>query len=442
MLSRFRLFNVFMAITIAMGVVFTATPTTNVKAVSTTIVISQFQSAGETTQDEFIELHNIGNDAIDINGYKLAYRSSTGIVDINLVTWDESTVIPAGGYYLIGATPGYNGAVIPDATYGDGGSGRLANAGAGIGLRDITDVIVDSVGYGSADNVFVETAATPLPSANESKSKLNNGCTDTDNNLNDYAVTDPSAPRNSSSPALICAPPDVPPTITGTTPLDEATDVPTSSNLTVIFSEAVTITPASFFDIICDAVEQPGTVSGSGTTYTIDPTADLPALAASCVVTIYAAAVTDQDETPDHMEADYSWNFAVADDEAPSVLSTIPVNAAYDITVNSNITVNFSEPVNVDPTDWYSIYCETSGVHTATTTGGPSAFILDPVVNFGNNEDCDVTIWASYVTDLDTNDGPDTMESNHYFYFTTIPADIPPTVLSVLPVDNTVDVGD
>ncbi len=269
---------------------------------------------------------------------------------------------------------------------------------------------------------------------------MNNGCTDTDNNLNDYQVTDPSAPRNSSSPAVICAPPDVPPTITSTTPGDEATDVPTPSNLTVVFSEAVTITPASFFDIFCDTVEQTGTVSGSGTTYTIDPTEDLPALAASCVVTIYAAAVIDQDDTPDHMAADYSWNFATADDEAPSVLSTTPASETIDITVDSNITVNFSEPVNVDPTDWYSIYCDTSGEHTAATTGGPTSYTLDPTVNFGNSEDCDVTIWASYVTDQDTNDDPDTMESNYYFYFTTIPADIPPTVLSVLPVDNSVDV--
>ena len=216
---------------------------------------------------------------------------------------------------------------------------------------------------------------------------------------------------------------------------------PHRSNLTVVFSEAVTINPSSFFDIYCDAVEQAGTVSGNGTTYTIDPTDDLPALAASCVVTIYAAAVTDQDGTPEHMAADYSWNFAVADDEAPSVLSTIPVNAAYDISVNSNITINFSEPVNVDTNEWYSIHCDTSGDHTAATSGGPISFTLDPSIDFGNSEDCDVTIWASYVTDQDTNDEPDTMESNRYFYFTTIPADIPPTVLSVLPVDNTVDVA-
>lgn len=105
MLARFRTFNLFMAIVIAMGVLFTATPPTHVQAISTTLVISQLQVAGETSQDEFIELHNVSNDAIDIIGYKLAYRSSSGIVDVNLVTWDEITVIPAGGYYLNWSNP-------------------------------------------------------------------------------------------------------------------------------------------------------------------------------------------------------------------------------------------------------------------------------------------------------------------------------------------------
>jgi predicted extracellular nuclease len=440
MLARFRVFNFFMACVMALGMVFTAAPPNDVQAVSTTLVISQFQVAGGTSADEFIELHNVSTNAIDINGFKLVYRSGTGVTDNLLVDWSGSTLIPTGGYYLIAATPGYDGAPTPDIAFGDGGSGRISGASGGLALKNATDDIVDSVGYGSATNEFVETTPTPTPSANRSKSKLNNGCTDTDNNLNDYGETNPSAPRNSSSPAVICAPPDIAPSISGTTPLDEATDVPTPSNLTVVFSEAVTITPASFFDIFCDTVEQTGTVSGSGTTYTLDPTSDLPALATSCVVTIYAAAVIDQDGTPDHMAADYSWNFATAEDEAPAVLSTTPASAAIEINVDTNITVNFSEPVNVNTTDWYGIDCDITGEHTAATTGGPTSYTLDPAVDFGNSENCDVTIWASSVTDQDPNDDPDTMEGNYYFYFTTIPADIPPTVLSVLPVDNAVDV--
>ena len=438
--ARSRALNLFMAFMMAMGMVFTASPPKDVQAVSTTLVISQFQTVGGSSEDEFIELHNVSNSAIDIDEYRLTYMSASGIVDVALVSWTESTIIPAGGYFLIASSPGYDGAVTPDITYADAGSGRMAAAGGGIGLKDQVDTVIDSVGYGTATNAFVETTPTFAPGTNRSKSRLNNGCTDTDNNSNDFEENNPSAPRNSSSPVVICAPTDVPPTIIATVPLDEATDVPTPSNLTVIFSEAVTITPASFFDIFCDAVGQTGTVSGSGTTYTIDPDDDLPALATSCVVTIHADAVIDQDGAPDNMAADYSWNFATADDEAPSVLSTIPAIEAIDVSVGTNLTVNFSEPVDVDTIDWYSIHCDTTGVHTAVTTGGPTSFTLDPTVDFGNSEDCDVTIWASYVSDQDTNDDPDSMNGNYYFHFTTIPADIPPTVLSVLPADNSVNV--
>src|SRR5215212_9250822 len=70
-------------------------------AVSTTVVISQFQVAGATAADEFVELHNVSNTSIDLNGYRLVYRSAAGITDTPVVNWASSTVIPAGGYYLI-----------------------------------------------------------------------------------------------------------------------------------------------------------------------------------------------------------------------------------------------------------------------------------------------------------------------------------------------------
>jgi predicted extracellular nuclease len=228
------------------------------------------------------------------------------------------------------------------------------------------------------------------------------------------------------------------PDISSTTPANNATAVPTTSNIVIVFNEEVTITPGSFFDIFCDAVEQPGTVSGSGTTYTINPTNDLPQLASSCVVTIYASAVSDQDtdDPPDNMAADYIFSFATAEDLAPAVLSTLPANASNNIALNSSITVNFSEPVDVDVDNWYSISCDNSGSHVAMTTGGPTSYTLDPVTDFWNDEDCDVTILAAYVSDQDSNDLPDEMVSNQTWYFSTLPVDSPPEVLSVTPLDN------
>jgi uncharacterized protein len=51
-------------------------------------------------------------------------------------------------------------------------------------------------------------------------------------------------------------------------------------------------------------------------------------------------------------------------DAAPSVESHSPASGATGVAVGANITITFSEPVNVSG-NWFSIACGTSGVHTA-----------------------------------------------------------------------------
>ena len=105
-------------------------------------------------------------------------------------------------------------------------------------------------------------------------------------------------------------------------------------------------------------------------------------------------------------------------DAAPMVSSTSPINGAINVAVNANITVNFSEPVNLGPT-WFSIVGSSSGAHSAAVSGGPMSFTLDPNTDFVNNETVTVTILASGVTDQDTNDPPDQMAADFNFSFST-----------------------
>ena len=98
--------------------------------------------------------------------------------------------------------------------------------------------------------------------------------------------------------------------------------------------------------------------------------------------------------------------------------STTPSDGDSNVGVGASVTVNFSEPVTV--TDgWYTIACSSSGAHTATVTGGPVGFTIDPDTNFANSESCTVTVVASHVTDQDTTDPPDAMAGDHSFSFTT-----------------------
>src|SRR5437016_4162501 len=107
-----------------------------------------------------------------------------------------------------------------------------------------------------------------------------------------------------------------------------------------------------------------------------------------------------------------------AGDLEPEVFSNTPTDGATSIPLASNITVQFDEPVNVSGV-WYSISCATSGMHTATVTGGPTTFTINPDMDFATLEQCTVTVYASQVSDQDSIDPPDNMVADYTWTFLT-----------------------
>ena len=119
-------------------------------------------------------------------------------------------------------------------------------------------------------------------------------------------------------------------------------------------------------------------------------------------------------------------NSAGPGDAAPTVASTIPANSATNVSISSDVTVTFSEAVDVTGT-WFTINCANSLTHTATASGGPTSYTLNPDADFANSESCDVTIVAAHVTDQDASDPPDNMASDYVFSFTTEAPPVLPT---------------
>jgi len=115
-------------------------------------------------------------------------------------------------------------------------------------------------------------------------------------------------------------------------------------------------------------------------------------------------------------------------ESAPFVASTSPASGAMNVAVSANVTITFSEPVDVTG-DWFSIVCAASGTHTAAASGGPTVFTLDPDADFVQGEVCTVTVVAASVTDQDTDDPPETMAGDHSFSFTTVP--LPATITEI-----------
>ncbi|MGK2905653.1 MAG: Ig-like domain-containing protein [Desulfuromonadales bacterium] len=137
------------------------------------------------------------------------------------------------------------------------------------------------------------------------------------------------------------------PTVTSNVPVNAATAVAIGNNLTATFSEAMdplTITALSF--TLTDGVTPvAGAVSYSGVTAVFNPAADLaPDTTYTATISTVAA-----DLAGNPLASDAVWSFttgAVSDIIAPTVMSTVPVDAATAVAIGSNLTATFSEPMD------------------------------------------------------------------------------------------------
>jgi predicted extracellular nuclease len=200
----------------------------------TNIVINEVYggggNSGATYTNDFIELYNPTDAAIDVSTWIDQYASSSGTSWNNIT--DLSGSIPAGGYYLIQEAKGSGGTTplpTPDATGGismSGTHGKVALVSGtgelGCGANcDAASGVVDFVGFGSDASDFEGSGPAPTTSNSTSDSRTNGA--DTNNNAADFTAGAPS-PQNSGG----STPP--PPTCTGTMSIAEiqGTDTDTS----------------------------------------------------------------------------------------------------------------------------------------------------------------------------------------------------------------------
>jgi len=173
-----------------------------VTAMSTNIVISQFRTNGSGgPTDEFIELFNPTTWQIDIDGWKIRYSASNG-VPLTRCTISSVSLAP-GQHYLIASNGFDDGYVVDlacDLSISDDG---------GFALTLSEDTVVDAVGMGTG-TIFKEgTVLSPLNEGDNSYMRQPrndwHGCFDNNNNLNDFVVSSPAQPKNTtSSPFIDC----------------------------------------------------------------------------------------------------------------------------------------------------------------------------------------------------------------------------------------------
>jgi hypothetical protein len=217
--------------------------------------------------------------------------------------------------------------------------------------------------------------------------------------------------------------------VTGTIPPNGATGVPVDSSLTVTFNQPVSVTGA-WAEMFCTKSGSHALAfSGGPQTWGLAPQGDR-ATSESCAVTIKASNVSD-------MVTNFTFTFVTADvlpDAPPSVTGTTPADGATHVPVNSNLAIVFSEPIGLS--SGITITCSASGAHAFSVDTSGATAVLDPVTDFNFGETCTVTIPATAVFDLDTNDPPEHMAADFSWSFTTVaPPNIPPIANAGGPYD-------
>ncbi len=168
------------------------------------ILISEVQITGGTgkANNDFIELYNPNSAPVNLNGYRLVKRTKTGTSDTSIKSWTIDVTIPARGYYLWANSDFVDISAVPDVTT----TATLANDN-GIAIRfgaEDTGNIIDGVGWGEAQNGFVENQVFgENPIDNQSISRQSE--TDTNNNSADFIKSKPT-PKNSSISGGFLAP--------------------------------------------------------------------------------------------------------------------------------------------------------------------------------------------------------------------------------------------
>jgi DNA/RNA endonuclease G (NUC1) len=238
-------FRLALAFAIVAFIVFQQLPlihSTIAEAASSTVVISEFRTRGPNgAADEFVELYNITNSAINIGGWKINASNASGTIGTRL-TITAGTTIPAHGHFLAfdsSASGGpYTGSVPGNQAFTTG----ITDDG-GIAILDASNNIIDQVGMsnGSAykEGTILPTQLTTNTNRSyERKPGDGSGSTqDTDNNAADFQLITPSDPQNLASAST--------PSTTPTNPSGTATASPASLKAGSQTTLTVNVTPGA-----------------------------------------------------------------------------------------------------------------------------------------------------------------------------------------------------
>jgi hypothetical protein len=177
------------------------------------------------------------------------------------------------------------------------------------------------------------------------------------------------------------------------------------------------------------AISKPDVVTYTGSTATFTPDVDLAAN------TTYTATITTgaQDHAGAALAANFVWTFTTG--VPPTVISTVPMNLATAVPVNTLVSATFSEAMNAATINGTTFTVTgpgaTSVAGAVTYTGSTATFTPTLVLPAS-------TLFTATITTGAKDPSGEPLAANFVWTFTTAP---PPTVLSTVPLNGAVAVA-
>ncbi len=170
---------------------------------SQNILISEIQIY--PTGNRFIELYNPNDIPIDLTGWSVKKKTSSGKEDSLLASsrLKGKSILPKS-YFLLTNEEEYSGNVLPDVSWAK--SNYIAKDNTII-LYDNNQSVVDKVGFGLSADCEGDCALNPDENHSIQKKFQNNIFVDTNNNNADFFIQENPNPQNSSLIAVSPLPP-------------------------------------------------------------------------------------------------------------------------------------------------------------------------------------------------------------------------------------------
>ncbi len=164
---------------------------------STDVLIGEVVTGGTSGSDEYVELYNRSDLAVQLDGLELVYVTASGGTVTTKRRWSDRKLRP-GGHLLVANADG-SFAALADDTYTNG----LSATGGSIVLRVEGGGVIDSLSWGTAASSFVEGTPGTAPRAGWSLERrpggLDGNGRDTNDNAADTLVNEMPIPEASSA---------------------------------------------------------------------------------------------------------------------------------------------------------------------------------------------------------------------------------------------------